>query len=210
MKIEIKCKSDNLLTLDQLTEFQGDLKFRTVTDLDRLTDSIKEFGFSFPLFIWRDGETNNIIDGHGRLEALKSLQADGYEIPALPVVYIKAQTSDEAKNLLLRVNSLYGEIDRDELLALIAEAEANAGDLSFPTITLDFLEEDTGDGIYEPSLDPKVDTDEVDDRDISKAEEKLSDISKERDYVEFTCRDCGEKIYVKRETIVRYLKGEAV
>jgi predicted RNA-binding Zn-ribbon protein involved in translation (DUF1610 family) len=130
-------------------------------------------------------------------------------------VYVKAGSRDEAKNLLLRVNSLYGEIDRDELLALIEEAGANVADLSFPTVPLDFLDDkpdpdDWQDNIYEPKTDPDIDTDDVDERDIEKAGEKLADIKKEHEYVEFTCRDCGEKIYVKRETIIRYLKGEAI
>jgi ParB-like chromosome segregation protein Spo0J len=209
MAIEIKCKSDNCLAIDELSDFQGNLKFRTVTDLDRITDSILRFGFLFPFFVWRDGETNNIIDGHGRLEALQALQAKGHEIPPLPVVYIKAQTRDEAKNLLLRVNSLYGQIDRDELLALIAEAEADVGDLSFPTVALDLEAPETG-GAYEPSLDPDIDTGEVGERDIRKAEDKLADIGKEHEFLEFNCRDCGARIYVKRETAIRYLKGEAV
>ena len=220
MKIDIKCQSEHCLTLDQLTEFQGNLKFRTDTDINRIANSIKEFGFSFPFFVWKDGETNNIIDGHGRFEALQALKSDGYEIPLLPVVYIKAKTPNEAKNILLRVNSLYGDIDRDELFALIKESEASIKDLSFLNIALDF---DTSDfnisadetvsnsgEIYEPSLNPNINTDEVNNRDIEKAGEKLTDINKSYDYIEFICHYCGEKIFVKRETIIRYLKGEIV
>ncbi|GHV35058.1 hypothetical protein FACS1894187_06940 [Synergistales bacterium] len=215
MRIDVKCKSDTLLPLDAFTEFQGNLKFRTVTDLDRITDSITTYGFSFPFFVWRDGDQNNIIDGHGRLEALRNLAAKGCEIPPLPVVYIKANSRDEAKNLLLRVNSLYGEIDKDELLALIAEAGASASDLSFPTVNLDeympYMENGEGDaGIFEPTLDPTIDTNEVTDKDIDRAEGKLADISKDKDFVKFICRDCGAEIFVKRESVVRYLKGEAV
>jgi hypothetical protein len=209
MAIQIKCKSDSCLAIGDLTDFQGNFKFRTVTDLDRITDSILRFGFSFPFFVWRDGETNNIIDGHGRLEALRALQAKGHEIPPLPVVYIKARTRDEAKSLLLRVNSLYGQIDRDELLELIAEAEANIDDLSFPAAALD-LDKPESDCLYKPALDPDINTGEVGERDISRAEDKLADIGKEHEFIEFSCHECGARIYVKRETVIRYLKGEAV
>lgn len=215
MKIDVKCKSDTLLPMDALTEFQGNLKFRTVTDLDHIMDSITKFGFSFPFFVWRDGDANNIIDGHGRLEALRLLADKGYEIPPLPVVYIKATSRDEAKSLLLRVNSLYGEIDKDELVALIAEAGASANELSFPNIDLSeympYMGDDEGDaGVFEPTLDPDIDTGEVSDKDIEKAEEKLADVSKDREFVKFICRDCGAEILIKRETVIRYLKGEAV
>ena len=212
MKIDVKCKSETFLPLNELTDFQGNLKFRTVTDMDNIAESIIEFGFSFPFFVWRNRETNYIIDGHGRLEALIGLAAKGYEIPELPVVYVNAANRDEAKNLLLRVNSLYGQIDRDELLTLIEETGASVISLSYPDLDLNFGKdiESIGVEIYEPAYEPIIDTAEVKERDIERAEEKISDINKDHEFVEFTCRDCGSLIYVKREAVLRYLKGEAV
>ena len=211
MKIDIRCHSKNSLPLSALTDFQGNLKERTVTDTDRLVASIKQYGFSFPFFVWRDGETNNIIDGHGRLEALAELASEGYEIPPLPVVYIRATSKDEAKSLLLHANSLYGETNREELLALIEECGASMDDLSFPEFNLESFKppEDSG-GIFSPQLTPDIDTSEVQERDIARAGDKVFDVSKNDPLAEFTCGGCGGKILVKRAVIVRYLKGEHV
>lgn len=125
MKIEIKCHSKDTLPFSDLTEFQGNLKERTISDTGRLIASIKQF-----------------IDGHGRLEALAKLESDGYDIPPLPVVYVKATSQadlvkplDEAKSLLLHVNSLYVETNQEELLALIEECGTNMDDLSLSGLT---------------------------------------------------------------------------
>ena len=210
MKIDIKCHSKDTLLLSELADFQGNLKERTISDIERITASIKEFGFSFPFFVWQNDGKNNIIDGHGRLEALNNLAAEGYDIPPLPIVYITANSADEAKSLLLHVNSLYGETNRDELLTLIEECGANIDDLSFPQFTLEsFIPNNTGE-VFEPELEPEISTSEVKDKDIERAEEKVFDMTKNDHFIDFTCKECNSQIFIKRDIIVRYLKGEHV
>jgi hypothetical protein len=208
MKIDIRCTSKDTLMLAEMTDFQGNLKERTDDDLRRIASSIEQYGFSFPFFVWRDKEKNLILDGHGRHTALQQLEENGFDIPPLPVVYINANSADEAKALLLQVNSIYGETSRDELLALIEEIGADIGDLSFPNINFD--DSTGGDEYFAPELDPVIDTDEVSDRDIDRAAEKLADNSNEKEYHEFTCASCAGSIFIKKEVISRYLKGEHV
>jgi len=213
MRINVKCQTKDTLALSDLEEFQGDLKERTDTDKERLTSSIKDFGFSFPFFVWHDEKEikNWVIDGHGRMEVLSLLESEGYEIPLLPVIYIKAKSKDEAKSLLLHANSLYGETNREELLALIEECGANIDDLSFPEFNLDDITQiEDSDFTFTPALTPNIDTSEVQDRDVVKAGDKVFDVSKNDPMTEFICGGCGGKIYVKRSVITRYLKGEHV
>jgi len=204
VKVNIRCNTGSTLALPELSGFQGGLKDRAGIDVDRIAGSIKEFGFAFPFFIWRDNGTNNIIDGHGRVEALMQLESEGYEIPSLPVVYVGAENVDKAKELLLSVNSLYGKLDRDALLALIEETGADIEGLSFPQVTFNFG------GAFEPSLYPEIDTSDVDDDDIGRASERLNEVNNGGEMIEFTCRCCGAGIYIKREVISRYLRGEYV
>ena len=208
MKIEVRCNTKHSLPMEDLTDFQGNLKYRTNMDVARLVASIKEFGFSFPFFVWLDPDGRNyIVDGHGRIEALTYLKEVGYEIPELPVVYINADSPDKAKELLLTVNSQYGDIDRHELYLLIDEIGADIEQLSF-----DFDNPYTSgsDDFYNPALDPVIDTSGVSDNDVARAGNGLFDMSKEEDFVEFTCTHCDAEIYVKRSVIARYLRGEFV
>jgi len=67
------------------------------------------------------------MDMHQRIKALNSLFEDGYTIPDIPIVYIKAKDKKEAKEKLLHISSQYGEFDRggldDFLLSINSDAE---------------------------------------------------------------------------------------
>ena len=82
--IEIKCKTTDTLPLSVLQEFQGNLKERDENDVAKIVKSIKKHGFSFPFFVWKKGEINYVLDGHGRLGAMQRLIAEGERLPALP------------------------------------------------------------------------------------------------------------------------------
>ena len=103
------CGSD-FIDFHELTEFQGDFKQRTDTDLQEIKSKIIEYGFSFPMFVWETDDKKYVIDGHGRLGALKLLEEEGEEIPLIPVVYIHAEDTKQAIRLLLLCNSRFGYI----------------------------------------------------------------------------------------------------
>ncbi|MCL2093012.1 MAG: ParB N-terminal domain-containing protein [Treponema sp.] len=103
------CGSD-LIDFHELTEFQGNFKIRTDLDINEIKSKIMEYGFSFPMFVWECEGKKYVIDGHGRLEALKSLEEDGHSIPPVPVVYVKATDTKEAIRILLLCNTRFGYI----------------------------------------------------------------------------------------------------
>lgn len=113
--LKIKCQGAATQSLNELKDLQGGLKKLSKKNLEKLKKRIVSSGFCAPFFIWDDGESLRIIDGHQRRAALLSLEADGYEIPPLPVDYIHAETEEEAKEILLSVSSQYGEWVEDEL-----------------------------------------------------------------------------------------------
>ena len=109
MDIRIECRGAGVVPVSELKDFQGPLKDITSENLDKLKKSIVKFGFSAPVFVWDNDGVNNILDGHQRLKAVISLQADGYHVPDLPVVYIDASSEEEAKKKLLHISSQYGD-----------------------------------------------------------------------------------------------------
>jgi ParB-like chromosome segregation protein Spo0J len=66
-----------------------------------------------------------ILDGHQRLSALVSLQRDGWDIPAIPVVYVEASDEEEARRMLLSIASQYGEWQKDELDIWLNDIDAS-------------------------------------------------------------------------------------
>ncbi len=142
--ISIKCETSETLEIAEMTEMQGGLKERTDIDYDKIKLSICKFGFSFPFFIWKSGNKNYLIDGHGRFATLCKMQKDGYLIPPLPVVYIQCKNKTEAKQKLLRLNSQYGKMTKESVLEFAEDIDLNFDEIALPDTTIDFSGEETG------------------------------------------------------------------
>ncbi len=65
-----------------------------------------------------------ILDGTQRREALLPLEAEGWTVPPLPVIYIHAVDEKEARTILLSISSQYGEWVEEELAAWLAGVDA--------------------------------------------------------------------------------------
>lgn len=85
------------LKLDELTPFENNAKIHTDKDVDVIANSIKEFGMNDPIGIW--GEKNIIVEGHGRLLALKKL---GYE--KVPCIRLDHLTDEQRRMYTLTHN----------------------------------------------------------------------------------------------------------
>lgn len=138
--ISIKCETSEKLEIAEMTEMQGGLKERTDIDYDKIKLSICKFGFSFPFFIWKSGNKNYLIDGHGRFATLCKMQKDGYIIPPLPVVYIQCKNKTEAKQKLLRLNSQYGKMTKESVLEFAEDIDLNFDEIQLPENIIDFTE----------------------------------------------------------------------
>jgi hypothetical protein len=112
-KIVIKCKGHATLPIDQLLEFQGNLKRLTQKNREKLMASILEKGFIAPIFVWDDAGEYRLLDGHQRLKTLLWMREKGWDIPMLPVDIIEADDEQDAKGKLLAISSQYGEFTTD-------------------------------------------------------------------------------------------------
>ncbi len=115
--IQVSCKGATEVALAELTELQGNLKDLSEANYVKLRNSITEFGFSFPIFMWEDPITNKkwIIDAHHRIKTLRKMEEEGWSVPRLPADYIHAKDKTEAKKKLLLVNSRYAKITEEGL-----------------------------------------------------------------------------------------------
>lgn len=151
--IPITCKSDQLIPISQLENFQGKLKAIDEQSFNKLKESIVKYGFSFPIFVWG----KKILDGHQRLAAVKRLIDDGYSVKGdkLPVVEIDAKSEQEAAEKPLLINSRYARIDQSGFDAFIADFDIDLADFSglleIPEIDFDF---DRGGGGFDGNTDP--------------------------------------------------------
>jgi hypothetical protein len=140
MEIKVTCRGADLLPLEKIHEFQGELKKRSKKDIELIITSILKFGFSFPFFVWKKGDENYCLDGHGRIQALRELRKRGEEIPMLPVVYIEAKDDAEAKQKILRLNSQYGLMTKGSVKLFVSGMDFEVEEIQLPGGVLNFDE----------------------------------------------------------------------
>lgn len=178
---------ERLPTIDfeKLEPLQGALKSLSDKNFERLKKSILERGFFVPVFIWNNGKKPRLIDGHQRIRVLQSLKDQGYTIPKIPYVAIKARTEKEAKEKILAISSAFGKIERQGLYEFLEGLDKTllVTDFALPEFELDtdkFLEEFF------------LDRDE-------KEEEKKGEVSSTRpETFNVECPKCGHSFEAKR------------
>lgn len=163
--IPITCTYSHLVEIEKLHPIQGNLKNRTRSQLQKLKQQIFKHGFSFPIYIWFDGEKYYTLDGHGRDFISKELLAEGYRFKqkngeignSLPCVFVDAENKVHAKEKLLALNSSFGTITEEGLLEYLFEPgfELNFSDIKEH---LEFSEIDFS--LVELKLSPSADDDE--------------------------------------------------
>jgi DNA modification methylase len=123
--INITCQGASVMPLDDILDLQGDLKKLTKKNAQKLRESVLKYGFTAPVFIWRDQAGRAFcVDGHQRCKVLRGLRdIDGYSIPDIPVDFIDAKDLPEAKAKLLHISSQYGEFSMDILEGWVNEID---------------------------------------------------------------------------------------
>ena len=125
-------------------------KTHTKKQLAHIRQSILQFGFLDPIGVW--GDDNIVVEGHGRLEALKQLVADGIvEIPeaGVPCIRLDHLSRRDRDAYMLEHNQSTMETDWDEALLseLLGDLDDEGLDMSDFGFDVPGDDED-GDGKY--------------------------------------------------------------
>ena len=117
--------------INEIKEYQNNAKEHPKEQIEQIKKSIKDYGFNDPIAI---DENNMIIEGHGRLIALKELgekQVDCIRLSHL--------TEEQKKSYILIHNKLTmnTDFDMDKLKQELDDSLANDIDLSFYDFNLD-------------------------------------------------------------------------
>ncbi len=121
--IKIACTGAALLTIDELQEFQDDLKDLSEKNYQRMRKEIVETGVGFPFRCWRFEGAVWIIGGHQAKRTLIRLRdEEGFEIPRVPVSWIEARDRKEAKRRVLQDIAQYGKVQRQKFFDFLGDA----------------------------------------------------------------------------------------
>jgi hypothetical protein len=119
------------LPLNYLSVLQGNLKVLPDDRYKKLKASILKHGFVFPFFVWDEKENNKhwIIDGSQRYAALTRMKDEGYKIPQLPVVFIPAESVDDAKSKILAAASQFGQFTDFGVAEFLKDVDFDAAEI---------------------------------------------------------------------------------
>ena len=115
-----------ILPIDSLTPYEKNARQHKELDVEVIKKSIEEFGFNDPIGIW--GDKNIIVEGHGRLAALKQL---GWK--EVPCIRLDHLTNEQRKAYALTHNRS-AEMSSWDIEALDEELKALEGDFDLSAL----------------------------------------------------------------------------
>lgn len=135
------------LPIDSLTPYEKNARQHREHDLAIIKNSIQEFGMCDPIGVW--GEKNIIVEGHGRLMALKEL---GYkEVPCIRLDHL----TDEQRKAYALAHNRSAEMSDWDMDTLLEELKALEDDFKLEDLGFDeFLEKEYTD-VKEDDFNPE-------------------------------------------------------
>lgn len=135
------------INIDEIKPYERNARIHSSKQIKQIMEAIKAFGFTNPLLI---DDENNLIAGHGRLEAVKQLNIIDFKdkpIKELPAIVITGLSEADKKALIIADNKIAENAswDYDLLQAEFQELEAINYDLDL--LAFDNLDEILGAGI---------------------------------------------------------------
>ena len=104
-KIKIACTSGITLPLEEISIYPSKLKKHSQLEIERVVESIVDDGFLFPLAVGKLDGKNYVFDGECAYYALQELKYRGYEIPEIPVYYVRTNEKTIKKNILIATST---------------------------------------------------------------------------------------------------------
>jgi hypothetical protein len=191
--IRVTAKGEGVVSIKDLTPFQGKFKVLDEQGLWKLKQQILEVGFCSPVLVWKNGEKKYIIDGHERVAAVQDMLDKGEvklddlsvkrkESFMVPVCYCYPEDMKQAKQMVLAVTSQFGRVSKRGLKKFIAGTKHHDEDIQVCFRFPDLLRaEDDEEGEDEPKKKKKDKGGEGGDVDEGKRMKNV------------TCPNCGTK-----------------
>ena len=164
------------INIDEIKPYERNARIHSSKQIKQIMEAIKAFGFTNPLLI---DDENNLIAGHGRLEAVKQLNIIDFKenpLKELPAIIISGLSEADKKALIIADNKIAENAswDYDLLQAEFQELEAINYDL-------DLMGFDNLDEILGADIDVEQETKEIKEVEINQKYELLIKCKNEKE-----------------------------
>lgn len=122
--LRIRCKVTDSVSIEELNDLQDDFKFMSLENQAKLKKEMETVGFCEPISVWFNKGKYFVLNGHQRINVIKTMIADGWVVPdgTLPVNVVEADDKKEAKRLVMGLTSNYGTVSKKGYKRLLKEA----------------------------------------------------------------------------------------
>lgn len=116
--------------IDSIKPYKNNAKLHPQEQIEQIKKSIEEFGNNDPIAVWN----NEIVEGHGRYEALKQLGEE-----KIPIIRLDDLSDEERKAYTLVHNKLTmnSDFDINMLLEELNDIDIDMSDFGFEEIKFD-------------------------------------------------------------------------
>ena len=156
------------INIDEIKPYERNARIHSSKQIKQIMEAIKAFGFTNPLLI---DDENNLIAGHGRLEAVKQLNIIDFKdkpLKELPAIIITGLSEADKKALIIADNKIAENASWDyELL------QAEFQELEAINYDLDLMGFDNLDEILGVDIDVEQETKEIKEVEINQKYELL-------------------------------------
>jgi len=197
--MEISYYKTELVKIDDLIEFQGELKELSNINLEKLWKSMEDSGFSEPFVVWESKKKIYVLGGHQRLKALKAKKNLGENVPdEFPCNFVRCAGKREAKKLLLALASQFGKVTEDGLYSYAVDNDFDIDFLKenfeFPSLDINQFESDFFDNSSHEDTEKDDEIPEVSEGETICKKGDLWLLGEHR----LLCGDCTDEANVKR------------
>ena len=123
------------IKIDKITPYEKNAKIHTNEQIEQIKKSIQEFGMNDPIAVWSD--RNVIVEGHGRLEALKQLGYDEVDCIRMDHLSDEERKAYTLAHNKINMNTGFDNLILDEELDSILEIDMS----DFGFVEDDFIDD---------------------------------------------------------------------
>ena len=132
------------INIDEIKPYERNARIHSSKQIKQIIEAIKAFGFTNPLLI---DDENNLIAGHGRLEAVKQLNIIDFKdkpLKELPAIVITGLSEADKKALIIADNKIAENASWDYDLLQVEFQELEAINYDLDLLAFDNVDEILG------------------------------------------------------------------
>ena len=174
----------------ELNPYPRNSRRHSEAKIDSMVERIKRMGWTTPIEV---DEEYTILSGHCRTQAAKKLKLE-----MLPCVILTGKTDAEKAEHIIASNKIAEEVDWDYgNLKIELEYLQNLGVASYTGFDIGELDQLLNANVFRPSIEPRVDYSDINEKDIDKAESRVSNIDRKDDSYDVICPACMHEFQVQ-------------